>query len=47
MNACDSPGNLHHAHAGPREVVVCGITQYTILCGAVVGYTITAATGIM
>ncbi|VAH82509.1 amino acid permease 1-like [Triticum dicoccoides] len=32
---------------GPREVVVCGITQYTILCGAVVGYTITAATGIM
>ncbi|CAM0883905.1 unnamed protein product [Alopecurus aequalis] len=32
---------------GPRDVAVCGIAQYAILCGAIVGYTITAATGIM
>ncbi|KAG8078660.1 hypothetical protein GUJ93_ZPchr0007g3160 [Zizania palustris] len=32
---------------GPRDVVVCGLAQYAILWGAMVGYTITAATSIM
>uniref|UniRef100_A0ACD5XCE0 Uncharacterized protein n=1 Tax=Avena sativa TaxID=4498 RepID=A0ACD5XCE0_AVESA len=32
---------------GPRDVALCGIAQYAILWGAIVGYTITAATGIM
>uniref|UniRef100_A0A0E0JRS1 Amino acid transporter transmembrane domain-containing protein n=1 Tax=Oryza punctata TaxID=4537 RepID=A0A0E0JRS1_ORYPU len=32
---------------GPRDVVVCGIAQYAILWGAMVGYTITTATSIM
>ncbi|XP_058097711.1 amino acid permease 4-like [Magnolia sinica] len=32
---------------GPREVFVCGIAQYAILWGCAIGYTITAATGMM
>ncbi|KAK3162636.1 hypothetical protein QOZ80_1BG0091820 [Eleusine coracana subsp. coracana] len=32
---------------GPRNVVVCGLAQYSILWGAMVGYTITTATSIM
>jgi hypothetical protein len=36
-----------HVHVGPRDVVVCGLAQYSILWGAMVGYTITTATSIM
>ena len=32
---------------GPRDVVVCGLAQYAILWGTMVGYTITTATSIM
>ena len=48
MHACPWLGringyySLDHVHAGPRDqgVAVCGITQYTILYGAIVGYRI-------
>lgn len=32
---------------GPRDVVICGIAQYTLLWGVMIGYTITTATSIM
>lgn len=32
---------------GSREVLICGIVQYTMLSGTVIGYTITAATSMM
>jgi hypothetical protein len=36
-----------HVNVGPRYVVVCGIVQYSVLWGSMVGYTITTATSIM
>ncbi|XP_078182327.1 amino acid permease 8-like [Carex rostrata] len=32
---------------GPRDVVICGIAQYILLWGVMIGYTITTATSIM
>ncbi|CAL9043471.1 unnamed protein product [Musa banksii] len=32
---------------GPRDVFICGVTQYVMLWGTMIGYTITAATSMM
>lgn len=32
---------------GPRDVVICGLAQYAMLWGTMIGYTITTATSIM